>query len=244
MAGLARPVPASSLTGPIGPHRSWAWARATLRDVKEIRAALGGTVNDVVLAAITNGFRELLLARGEDVTDRVVRTLVPVSVRGNARGVYDNRVSGMFAALPVGIPDAAPRLDSIHAQMADLKESSQAVAGEVLTSLSGFAPSMLLTLGMRVAVRVPQRSLHTVTTNVPGPQVPLYLCGRQMLEAFPFVPLVPTTRVAVAIFSYDGALGFGITGDYDAAPDLDVLARGIEDGVAQLLERARTTAPA
>ena len=109
--------------------------------------------------------------------------------------------------------------------MADLKESSQAVAGEVLTSLSGFAPSMLLTLGMRVAVRVPQRSLHTVTTNVPGPQVPLYRCGQQMLEAFPFVPLIPTTRVAVAIFSYDGALGFGITGDFDAAPDLDVMAR-------------------
>jgi len=240
MLGLARPTPSTSLNGAIGPHRRWDWANASLGDVKEIRRALGGTVNDVVLAVITNGFRELLLSRGEDVSDRVVRTLVPVSVRtGDARGVYDNRVSAMFAALPVGIEDPAARLAAIRAQMDGLKESKQAVAGEILASLSGFAPSMLLTLGTRVAARVPQRNLNTVTTNVPGPQSPLYLCERRMLEVFPFVPLIPTTRVGIAIFSYCGALNFGITGDYDGAPDLDVLARGIEDGVAQLLKLSR-----
>jgi len=127
----------------------------------------------------------------------------------------------------------------VRAQMDGLKESKQAVAGEILASLSGFAPSMLLTLGTRVAARVPQRNLNTVTTNVPGPQSPLYLCERRMLEVFPFVPLIPTTRVGIAIFSYCGALNFGITGDYDGAPDLDVLARGIEDGVAQLLKLSR-----
>jgi WS/DGAT/MGAT family acyltransferase len=240
MLGLARPTPSGSLNGPIGPHRRWDWATGNLAEVKEIRNALGGTVNDVVLAAITNGFRELLMSRGEDVTDRVVRTLVPVSVRASeARGVYDNRVSAMFAALPVGIADPIARLEAIRAQMDDLKESKQAVAGEVLASLSGFAPSLLLTLGARVAARVPQRNLNTVTTNVPGPQFPLYLCERRMLDAFPFVPLVPETRIGIAIFSYCGSLNYGISGDYDNAPDLDVLARGIEEGLAQLLKLAR-----
>ena len=123
------------------------------------------------------GFRELLQARGESV-DRVLRTLVPVSVRRpGERGTYNNRVSAMFAELPVGIDDPAARLESIRAQMAGLKESKQAVAGEMLTSLSGFAPPMLLALGARLASRLPQRSLNTGTTNVPGPQFPLYLAG-------------------------------------------------------------------
>ena len=124
--------------------------------------------------------------------------------------------------------------------MADLKESKQAVAGEVLTSLSGFAPPMLLALGARAASRVPQRSLNTVTTNVPGPQFPLYLAGRRMLESFPYIPLFASVRIAVAIFSYDGALSFGVSGDYDTAPDIDVLCAGIEHGMAQLVELAGT----
>ena len=236
-AGIARPQ-GSSLNGPLGPHRRWAWARGQLSDVQRVRAALGGTVNDVVLAAITQGFRELLIARGESV-DRVLRTLVPVSVRRpGERGSYNNRVSAMFAELPVGIEDAAQRLDSIRLQMADLKESKQAVAGEVLTSLSGFAPPMLLALGARLASRLPQRSLNTGTTNVPGPQFPLYLTGRRMLESFPYIPLFASVRVAVAIFSYDGALSFGISGDYDTAPDIDVLGAGIENGLRQLSELA------
>ena len=213
--------------------------------MQRIRAALGGTVNDVVLAAITQGFRELLLERGESV-DRVLRTLVPVSVRRpGERGSYNNRVSAMFAELPVAIADPAQRLDSIRLQMADLKESKQAVAGEVLTSLSGFAPPMLLALGARLASRLPQRSLNTGTTNVPGPQFPLYLAGRRMLESFPYIPLFASVRVAVAIFSYDGALSFGISGDYDTAPDIDVLSAGIEHGLSQLVELAdRVTAGA
>ena len=236
-AGIARPQ-GSSLNGPLGPHRRWAWARGQLSDVQRVRATFGGTVNDVVLAAITQGFRELLLQRGEPV-DRVLRTLVPVSVRRpGERGSYNNRVSAMFAELPVAISDPARRLDSIRLQMADLKESKQAVAGEVLTSLSGFAPPMLLALGARLASRLPQRSLNTGTTNVPGPQFPLYLAGRRMLESFPYIPLFASVRVAVAIFSYDGALSFGISGDYDTAPDIDVLSTGIEDGLRQLVQLA------
>jgi diacylglycerol O-acyltransferase / wax synthase len=237
--GVVRPTPRSSINGPIGPHRRWDWARTTLADVKTVRKALGGTVNDVVLTVLTRGFRDLLLARGEDVEGRFVRTLVPVSVRAaSERGTYNNRVSAMIAALPVGIDDPQERLAAIRAQMDGLKESKQAVAGEVLTSLSGFAPSMLLALGTRVAMRVPQRNVNTVTTNVPGPQLPLYARGRQMLEAFPFVPLASSVRVGVAIFSYNGMLNYGVTGDYDSAPDIGVLCGGIEAGMTELLKLA------
>jgi diacylglycerol O-acyltransferase len=238
MGALLRATPDSTLNGPIGPHRTWAWARSNMADVKQIRAGLGGTVNDVVLAAITRGFRDLLLGRGESV-DRVVRTLVPVSVRAEAeRGTYNNKVSAMFASLPVGIGDGVERLEAIKAQMTGLKESKQAVAGEVLTSLGGFAPPLLLALGGRVAARFPQRNVNTVTTNVPGPQYPLYAAGRRMIEAFPYVPLMGWVRVGVAIFSYNGMLNFGITGDLDTAPDVQVLADGIEEGMAELLKLA------
>jgi WS/DGAT/MGAT family acyltransferase len=235
MRGLLRSAQ-TSLNGPIGPHRRWAWARSQLSDVKAVRAALGGTVNDVVLAVITNGFRELLQTRGEPVTEQTVRTMVPVSVRApDERGTYNNRVSAMFAELPVGIANPVERLDSIRTQMEGLKESKQAVAGEVLTSLTGFAPPMLLSLGTRVFMRFPQRSLNTVTTNVPGPQFPLYAAGRRMLEAFPYVPLAGTVRIGIAIFSYDGMLNFGVTGDFDSAADIGVVAGGIESGLSELL---------
>jgi diacylglycerol O-acyltransferase / wax synthase len=234
-AGVVRPSESSSLNGPLGPHRRWGWARGRLSDVQLVRRAFGGTVNDVVLAAITHGFRELLESRGEPV-DRVLRTLVPVSVRRpGERGTYNNRVSAVFAELPVGIEDPLARLASIRIQMAGLKESKQAVAGETLTSLSGFAPPMLLALGARLASRLPQRALNTGTTNVPGPQFPLYLAGRRMLESFPYIPLFAQVRVAVAIFSYDGALSFGVSGDYDTTPDVDVLCEGIQRGLAQLV---------
>jgi WS/DGAT/MGAT family acyltransferase len=241
MVGIVPPSPVSSLNGPIGPHRRWAWAEATVDDIKRIRKGVGGTFNDVVLAAITAGFRDVLLARDEPV-DRVVRSLVPVSVRSRdasgmavGDGTANNAVSAMFAELPVGIEDPEERLEAISHQMAQLKESMEAVAGEALTSLAGFAPPMLLALGTRLSSKSAQRMLNTVTTNVPGPQQPLYVLGRRMLKAYPFVPLGGQMRMTVAIFSYDGKVTFGVTGDYDAAPDLDVLCRGIERGLADLL---------
>jgi len=240
MLSVLRPTPPSSLNGPVGPHRRWCWARTQLSEVKEVRDALGGTVNDVVLACITGGFRALLASRGES-TDRVLRTLVPVSVRpAGERGDYNNRVSAVFAELPVAIEDPVRRVESIRAQMAGLKQSKEAVAGEVLTSLSGFAPPLLLALAERLGTRVPQHNINTVTTNVPGPQYPLYAAGRRMLEAFPYVPLGGHVRVGVAIFSYDGALTYGVTGDYDAAADIDVLCDGIERAMAELVEVARS----
>jgi hypothetical protein len=150
----------------------------------------------------------------------------------------------MFAQLPVELEDPVERLKSVRAQMEDLKRSKQAVAGDTLTSLSGFAPALLLALGTRLAFRIPQRSLNTVTTNVPGPQQPLFLAGRRMLEAIPYVPIANQVRIGVAIFSYDGALKFGVTGDYDAAPDIGVLCSGIEAGMAELVKASQPSAPA
>src|SRR5690606_37763230 len=136
-----------------------------------------------------------------------------------------------------GIASPFERLHATSARLDDLKESKQALAGEAITSLGGFAPAMLLTLGMRVATRAARRmgNLDTVTTNVPGPQFPLYCCGRRLLKARPYVPLAAPLRVGVAIFSYDGEMSFGITGDYDTAPDIGVLAAGISEGLAELL---------
>ena len=244
LAGLVVPAPSSSLNGPIGPARRYVWAETSVDDIKRVRKAFGGTFNDVVLAAITNGFRRLLQSWAE-TTARVVRTMVPVSVRPrDERGVaigdggMANRVSAMFAELPVGLSDPVARLEALSAQLANLKESRQAVAGEALTSLSGFAPPVLLALGARIATKAAQRNVSTVTTNVPGPQIPLYVLGRKMLRAYPYVPIAGQVRIGVAIFSYDGTVTFGITGDYDSAQDIDVLSEGIEEGMAELLALA------
>jgi diacylglycerol O-acyltransferase len=227
------------LNGPIGPHRRWSWAKSSLADIKLIRQAFPGTVNDVVLAVITAGFRDLLLSRGNDLERRVVRTLVPVSVRSEAeRGVPNNRVSGMFPGLPVGIEDPLERLQDIHRQMDGLKESKMAVAGDALVKMGGFAPPMLLAMGTRLGSRMPQRTLNTITTNVPGPQIPLYIQGRQLLEAYPYVPIQGTVRIAIAIFSYLGGMNFGVTGDYDTTEDIDVLTSGIEKSMQEYLRLA------
>ena len=227
----------SSLTGPIGPHRVWSWAKVPLTSVKEVRSALGGTVNDVVLTLITNGYRELLQGRGEPISSTtVIRTMVPVSVRKPGEsGVYNNRVSAVFARLPVGIENPIERLYDIRSQMDGIKSSKQAVAGDALAQLSGFAPPMLLALGSRLATRSARLNMDTATTNVPGPQLPLHTLGSRLLASYPYVPIVGTIRIVVAIFSYDGQLYFGVTGDRDHAPDVDTLTAGIEADIESLL---------
>jgi WS/DGAT/MGAT family acyltransferase len=223
----------SSLNGPIGPYRRFARTTISLRVVKSIRSRYGGTVNDVVLAAVASGFRELLAARAELEPSSVVRTMVPVSVRapGETGG---NQVSAVFVSLPVGEQDPVRRLESISRRMTATKQRGDAVAGQVLVGLQGFSPPMLLALGSRLAARLPQRTVNTVTTNVPGPQHPLYLLGRRMLEAGPYVMLGPQIRIATAIFSYDGTLYVGVAGDYDTVPDIDVMCAGIDRGIAEL----------
>jgi diacylglycerol O-acyltransferase len=240
-AGIARPPGTTALNGAIGERRRWESARAHLAEVKEIRTAFGGTVNDVVLDVIAEGFADLLRERGES-TDRTLRTMVPVSVRAPGDTGPYNKVSTVFAELPLAIADPVERLAAISAQLRHLKATHEAVAGEALTTLAGFAPEALLSVAARVATRTPQHNVNTVTTNVPGPQRPLYLAGRRMLEAFPYVPIAGHVRIGVAIYSYDGWLFFGVTGDAGTAPDIGVLCAGIERGTAGLLAAARARA--
>jgi WS/DGAT/MGAT family acyltransferase len=248
VASKLLPTPNTSLNGKYGPHRRWTSVGASLADVKLVRRSLGGTVNDVVLAAITRGFRELLLSRGEQVDGRAIRTMVPVSVRAeHERGAYNNRVSGVLVDLPVGVADPVAGLAEIRQQMDGIKRSKGAVAGERLVELAGFSPPMLLAAGQRLAVSIPQSSVNTATTNVPGPQHPMYFAGRRLLQSAPTIPLAASLRVVVGIFSYDGNLQFGITGDYDSAADIGVLRDGIERGIAELVAIAgppATEAPA
>ena len=245
---LAVPPPLLSIEGTIGPHRRWAAARCSLDDVKAIRSAFGGSVNDVVLAVITGAFRAVLIERGDDV-DRVVdgrpvtlRSLVPVSSRPPDDHRPNNQVTAILADLPVGIADPVARLRSMTQQMAALKSSHQPVAGVAVQAAAELAPPALLSASLRAVASMararPQRRVNTVTTNVPGPQYPLYALGRRMLEYLPFVPLSQGVRIGVAILSYDGHVAFGVTGDYDTVPDVDAMADHIEEGVAELVALA------
>ena len=231
---------AACLNGPAGPDRRWAWAGVSLSRVKHIRGQLGGTVNDVLLTAITRGFRDLLIERGELADGLVVRSLVPISVRGaDERGMTTNRLSAVLANLPVTEADPVRRLRLVRNQMCEIKDTNQAAAAEVLTQMLRLTPPALLELGCRTAFQLPQPLVQTVTTNVPGPQFPLYVLGRQMLEAHPYVPIGGNVRLAIAIFSYLGRISFGLTADPSAAADLDVLARGIRRGLAELETQSR-----
>ena len=235
-----RPATASSLSGHIGRQRHYTWARASLDDVKTIRRALGGTVNDVVLTAISGGYRALLLARGEQPGPHMVRSLVPVSVRApGEESLYDNRVSAILADLPVHIADPVERLTAVQAELLALKTSNEAMLGQALTSLGRYTPFPFASGLVRLGFGLPQRDIVTVTTNVPGPRQPLYGMGRRIVEIIPYVPIATTLRTGVSIFTYCDQVTFGITGDFAANPDLDVLARGIEDGLAELLKASK-----
>ena len=233
------PTTGSSLSGPIGKQRRYTWARASLDDMKKIKRELGGTVNDVALAAISGGFRELLLARGEQPEAHMVRSLVPVSLRAvGEENIYENRVSAVLADLPVHIPDPVQRLAAVHAELQTLKSAKEAEVGEVLVKLGRYTPFPLTSWWIRLAFGLPQREIVTVTTNVPGPGQQLYGMGRRLVEIIPYVPIATTVRTGISIFSYCGNVTFGITGDFEANPDLPVLACGIEHGVAELLAAA------
>jgi WS/DGAT/MGAT family acyltransferase len=232
-----------SIDGAIGPHRVWAHSSASLEDVKTIRSAFGGTVNDVVLAAVSGGYRALLIERGDDADRAVVRSLVPVSTRhADGHGVPDNRVSALLCDLPVHIGDPVSRLEAMKGEMAKMKSSHVADAGESVVKIGNFAPPMLLGPVSRMAIRSMRRfgqhSLNTVTTNVPGPQFPLYCLGHEMREYWPFVPISHGLRVGTAILSYNKNIYFGVTGDFTTVPDVAVLASAAASGIEELRDRA------
>jgi diacylglycerol O-acyltransferase len=163
--------------------------------------------------------------------------MVPVSVRQDVeRGGLGNRVAAMMAPLPVWCQEPVARLDIVREELSDLKSGGQAVGAQVLTELSGFAPPTILGQASRLMSR--QRFFNLVVTNVPGPQFPLYLLGRRMLDPFPMVPLASGQGVGVALLSYDGRINFGLVGDFDLMWDLDDLAVDLEESLAELAREA------
>jgi len=236
----ARSAPESPLNAEIGSQRRFAMARTDLDDYKRVRKEHGGTVNDVVLATVAGALRTWLLTRGESVNGKTVRAMVPVSVRTeDQHGALGNRVSSYFVDLPVGEPSPVLRLTQVSYAMSGHKESGQSVGAEVLVAVSGFVAPTLHALGARVANSFTRRLFNVVVTNVPGPQIPLYAAGAEMLEVFPVVPLAKGQAVSIGLTSYNGGVYYGLNADRDAMPDADVLAQCIEESLAELVETVR-----
>jgi diacylglycerol O-acyltransferase / wax synthase len=231
-AGL-NPAPSTPYNQPIGPHRRFVWMRASLRDIKAIKDSLGGTVNDVVLATVAGALGRHLRRRGRDTDGLELKAMVPVSVRQDIeRGALGNRVAAIMAPLPVWCQEPVARLDIVREELKGLKSGGQAVGAQVLTDLSGFAPSTIMDQASRLMAR--QRFFNLVVTNVPGPQFPLYLLGRRMLDPFPMVPLAKNQAMGVALLSYDGAINFGIVGDYDLMWDLEDFGEDLQASLEEL----------
>jgi diacylglycerol O-acyltransferase / wax synthase len=244
-AGL-NPAPPSPYNQPIGPHRRFTWMRASLRDIKGIKDSLGGTVNDVVLATVAGALGRHLRRRGHGTDGLELKAMVPVSVRQDVeRGALGNKVAAIMAPLPVWCQEPVARLDIVREELKGLKSGGQAVGAQVLTDLSGFAPSTIMDQASRLMAR--QRFFNLVVTNVPGPQFPLYLMGRRMLDPFPMVPLAKGQGLGVALLSYDGAINFGVVGDFDLLWDLDEFSADLYDSLAELAVAAgielRTSEP-
>jgi len=237
-----RPAPASPLNVVVGGQRRFGMAATALDDYKRVRAAHGGTVNDVVLATVTGALRIWLLTRGESVRpSTTVRAMVPVSVRDEdgATGSLGSRVASYFVDLPVGEPSPLVRLHHVAYAMKAHVESGRAVRANTMVALSGFAPPTIHSAAARLASGLTSRLFNVVVTNVPGPQYPLYAAGAQMLETYPVVPLGRGQAVSVGLTSYDGGVYFGLNADRDAMPDVDVLAQCLEESLSELVETVR-----
>ena len=233
---VVRPAPVSPLNAAIGRQRKVAIARADLEQLKAVRRAGGGTVNDVLLATLTGALREWLLSRGEPVIGSTsVRALVPLSVQTGDDEAPGGQVTSSLVDLPVGEPNPRVRLARISYTMRAVSSGSQSVGADTLVRLSGFAPPTLHALGARAASGLSRRLFNLVVTNVPGPQVPLYAAGARMLEVFPVVPLARGQGLAIGLTSYDGGVYVGLNADRDTVSDVHVLADLIEQEVADLV---------
>jgi diacylglycerol O-acyltransferase / wax synthase len=211
--------------------------RANLADIKAIKNELGGTVNDVVLATVAGALGKHLRRRGHNTDGLELKAMVPVSVRADVEsGALGNRVAAMMAPLPVWCQDAVARLSIVHEELKGLKSGGQAVGAQVLTELSGFAPATVMGQASRLMSR--QRFFNVVVTNVPGPQQPLFLAGRRMIDPFPMVPLAKNQGLGIALLSYAGRINFGLVGDYDVMWDLDDFASDVEESLAELATEA------
>jgi len=238
---FANPPPRTPLNVPIGPHRRVLWLRFPLADLKEIKNQLGGTVNDVFLAVVSGALARWLRRRGIRTEGLELRGIVPVSIRADEhKGALGNRITAMLGPLPVFADDPRDRLRIVSEAMKGLKESKQAVGAETLTRLQDFAPPTILAQASRLNFST--RAYNLLVTNVPGPQFPLYLIGRELQELAPVPFLAPERALAVAIVSYNGNVDIGLMGDYDAMSDLDKFGQDIEVAVEELLSAARDAA--
>lgn len=231
-AGLS-PAPPTPLNVKIGPHRRYTWVDADLVELQRVKDALGGTVNDAVLAVVAGALGRFLRHRGVDTDGLVLKALVPVSVRAESeQGALGNEVAPMWVLLPVGVEDPVRQHAAIRDAAVQMEDERQAIGARTLTELAGFASPTIMSQAARLQQR--QRFVNLVVTNVPGPQQPLYLLGRRLRALYPVVPLAGRQALGVAVMSYDGRLGFGLLGDYDALADLDTLAEFLRTSIDAL----------
>jgi len=233
VSAFADPAPDVPLNEEIGPHRRYVWARSELDTFRRIKDSLGGTVNDVVLAVVTGAVRNWLHVRQVRTEGLELRALVPVSIRAeDERGNLGNRIALMRGPLPVYIEDPVRRLRTISDSMAGLKRSKQALGAEVISRFNDFAPPTLLAQASRINFST--RLFNLIVTNVPGPQMPLYVLGKELEDVFPVAFLPQNHCLAVAIMSYNGKIGFGLLGDYDCMEDIEVVSNGINEALDEL----------
>ena len=243
VTAFADPAPDVPLNEPIGPHRRYVWARSELATFKRIKDTFGGTVNDVVLAVVTGALRGWLQSRSIRTEGMELRALVPVSIRSESeQKQLGNRIAAMRGPLPVYIEDPVRRLHAISDAMAGLKRSKQALGAEVISRFNDFAPPTLLAQASRINFTT--RLFNLIVTNVPGPQLPLYVLGRELEEVFPVAFLPQNHALAVAIMSYHGKVGFGLLADYDSMEDVETVSNGINESLAELEAAAGKAAAA
>lgn len=238
-AAYMQPPSPTPLNVPLGTHRTVYWTRCRLADFKRIKDAFGGTINDVYLAVVTGALAAWLRGRGIGVRRLRLRAAVPISLRGAGNG--QSRIVECFAPLPVGSADPVERLRIVHRALDDLKRSQRALGARSIAGFQDFTPPALLAQASRV--NFSSRLFNLVAANVPGPQVPLYLLGREVVQVGPVGFLVERCALMVTLVSYNGMLEIGLIGDADALPDLDDLGAGIEPAIAELLAAARGRQP-
>lgn len=226
-------VSETPLNQAVGPHRRFDWLEMKLTDIKVVKDRLGGTLNDVVLATVAGAVRRFLERRDMNCELLDFRVMAPVSVRSmDERGALGNRVSGWIVPMPLGESDARRRLDAIRATTSHLKEAKQAMGAEMLTQVGEWTPTTILSLASRMAARA--LPFNLVVTNVPGPQVPLYLLGSRMHDNFGFLPLMDGLCLGIVLFSYAGTLCWGFTCDWDLLPDLHDFVLDIQASFKEL----------
>ena len=236
----------SPLCGPIGPDRVYSYTMASLADIKRIRTAFGGTVNDVVLAAVLQGFTELLQGRGRDVEGRSLQFLVPVALRARdaegrplGDGSMETKASALVAKLPLDIADPVKRLRHVSTYLSELKETDLAEAVTSLNEITQLLPGTVSSVALQAMSMVPQRTLHSTVTNVQGPPMELHLAGRRIHTIGSYAPPFPIgARSSVGVYSYRGRLAFGVTGDRDSIPDVERITAGVDHALAALLAAA------